>query len=214
MALPMADVNIAQILQTVPQDTIPGNVTAASSDDGSAASTIARKVVKTFDIHQPSRNADTKEVHCKGLQPFQILRKTLKPGRPMITISALPSAQIVAGTKSGRRECHIFVGNPELGATLWLPVVHRDGTWTFNAVDRALRWQETNPANIDETDAFELVDIITSEVLAQYHSNSGGVAIDLYCDMAQPLVLLVMASIMAILESNSAQHKYDGRKAF
>ncbi|PPJ51009.1 hypothetical protein CBER1_07824 [Cercospora berteroae] len=184
--------------------------------------------LKTFTI-LPS-TSDIKEVHChnSGLQPYTIKRKTQRPGRrPMITIASLPGREIVAGTKAGRRECHIFVGNPEKGATVWLPVVQNSaGIWTFNANERVLRWREKeswlngcgsgNSGNGkgDALKDFELMDAISAEPLAEYRTRlSGGAVLEIYCDMEQSLALLTMASILAILERARTARTEKGGKS-
>ncbi|KAF2212757.1 hypothetical protein CERZMDRAFT_84389 [Cercospora zeae-maydis SCOH1-5] len=172
---------------------------------------------KTYTI-RPS-TSDIKEVHCHttGLQPYTIKRKALRPGRrPMITIASLPNREIVAGTKAGRRECHIFVGSPEQGATVWLPVVQNrsSGFWTFNANERVLRWigkrereawlgtcGASSNSSGKSGEAFELVDVITGEPLAGYRTpESSGATLEIYGEMEQSLELLTMASILAVLE--------------
>ncbi|KAM3414834.1 hypothetical protein BST61_g9978 [Cercospora zeina] len=171
---------------------------------------------KSYTI-RPS-TSDIEEVHCHttGLQPYTIKRKALRPGRrPMITIASLPNREIVAGTKAGRRECHIFVGSPEKGATVWLPVVRNGTVWTFNANDRVLRWKgkrvadswlrtcggNTSIGMMGDVEEFELVDAITGEPLAGYRTQaSGGATLEIYGEIEQSLELLTMASILAVLE--------------
>ncbi|PIA90721.1 hypothetical protein CB0940_11092 [Cercospora beticola] len=181
---------------------------------------------RTFTI-LPSTE-DIKEVHChnSGLQPYTIKRKTQRPGRrPMITIASLPGREIVAGTKAGRRECHIFVGNPEKGATVWLPVVQNStGIWTFNANERVLRWREKeswlngrgggSSGKGGDLKDFELMDAISAEPLAEYRTKlSGGAVLEIYCDMEQSLELLTMASILAILERGRTTKTEKGGKS-
>ena len=175
--------------------------TAATLD-----SALDRRLLKRYDIHQPSPDSDVKEVHYDGLQPYQITRKSLRPGRPMTTISSLPSGEIVAGTKAGRRESHIFAGNPSRGTTVWLPVVASDGAWNFNANDRALRWREMKAASTLRV--IQLVDAITTELLVEYYATTTGAALHFYTELENSLELLVMASILAITEPRRAK---DGR---
>lgn len=186
---------------------------AAAAAAAAVAPALDRRTLKRYDIHQPSPDAGVKEVHLNGLQPYQITRRLPRPDRPMNTISALPSGEVMAGTKAGRRESHIFVGNPSQGTTVWLPVVASDGAWNFNAVDRALRWRGMSATTTTTTTVttkdihehhtpidLELIDATTSEPLVEYHATETGAALYICSELEESCELLVLASILAITE--------------
>lgn len=208
-----------EILGVAEQHTPNLEATIAFAEAAAAvAPALDRRILKRYDIHQPSPDAVVKEVHFNGLQPYQITRRLPRPDRPMNTISALPSGEVMAGTKAGRRESHIFVGNPSQGTTVWLPVVASDGAWNFNAIDRALCWRRMSTTTTTTTATkgnhehhiptdLELIDATTSEPLVEYHATETGAALYICSELEESCELLVLASILAITEPRRCAQK-------